>query len=374
MAEFTYLERQRLEKLLGMGSGYVLRFSDKTFREFIHDTTGRNIDDEKYKTAGTSKANRLRTFWSKESDAVVGKLLNEMLQLAGDETPQLRESEAYQQSMAVAHRLLGQRATVHVVERNKRVTKTSHPSGRNVFVVYGRDTQAKREMFRFLRAIGLKPIDFSEAIDATGKASPYIGEVLEVAFAQAQAVLVVMTPDDEVRLREPFQTSDDEPFESQLTGQPRPNVIFEAGMALGLFPERTLLVELGKIRPISDLSGRHVIKLRNSPQARQQLARRLEKAGCDVDLDGDTWLEEGNFEIRVVTTADPKSNNGVLKRIQEALDPPHHKWRTVERVAFAAGMSVEDVRGILQAYDQVRFTKGSKGELLVGLRSRVDKK
>lgn len=66
MAEFTYLEKQRLEKLFGMGSGYVLRFSDKTFREFVHDTTSRNIDDEKYKKAGTSKANRLRTFWSKE--------------------------------------------------------------------------------------------------------------------------------------------------------------------------------------------------------------------------------------------------------------------------------------------------------------------
>ncbi len=61
MAEFTYLEKRRLEKLLGMGSGYVLKFSDKTFREFVHDTTGRNIDDNKYKTSGTSKANRLRS-------------------------------------------------------------------------------------------------------------------------------------------------------------------------------------------------------------------------------------------------------------------------------------------------------------------------
>src|SRR5207237_5635401 len=102
-----YLEKQRLE-LFGMGSGYVLRFSDKTFREFVHDTTSQNIDDERYKKAGTSKANRLRTFWSKEPDPVVGKLLSEMLQLAGDENPQLREDEPYKQSMAVARRLLGQ--------------------------------------------------------------------------------------------------------------------------------------------------------------------------------------------------------------------------------------------------------------------------
>src|SRR4051812_31977752 len=99
MADFTYVEKQRLEKLLGMGGGYVLRFSDKTFREFVYDTTRRNIDDERYKKTGTSNANRLRTFWSTEPDHLVGELLNEMLQLAGDENPPLRESEAYQQSV-----------------------------------------------------------------------------------------------------------------------------------------------------------------------------------------------------------------------------------------------------------------------------------
>src|SRR6266581_4155326 len=151
MAEFTYLEKQRLEKLFGMGSGYVLRFSDKTFREFVHDTTGRNIDDEKFKKAGTSKANRLRSFWSREPDLVVGKLLSEMLQLAGDETPQLREDEVYKQSMAVARRLLGQEV-INQSSKSKPIdVPTKSPVARNVFVVYGRDVQAKREMFRFLR-------------------------------------------------------------------------------------------------------------------------------------------------------------------------------------------------------------------------------
>jgi hypothetical protein len=36
MADLTFLEKQRFEKLFGMGSGYVLRFSDKTFREFVY--------------------------------------------------------------------------------------------------------------------------------------------------------------------------------------------------------------------------------------------------------------------------------------------------------------------------------------------------
>ena len=372
MAEFTYLEKQRLEKLFGMGSGYVLRFSDKTFREFVRDTTGRNIDDDKYKKAGTSKANRLRAFWSKEPDHLVGKLLSEMLQLAGDETPQLREDESYKQSMAVARRFLGQEA-INQSSKSKPIdVRTKSPIARNVFVVYGRDVQAKREMFRFLRAIGLKPIDFSEASELTGKASPYIGEVLEVAFAQAQAVLVIMTPDDEARLREPLLNSDDEPFESQLNGQPRPNVIFEAGMALGLFPDRTVLVELGKLRPISDLSGRHVIRLKNSPQSKQQLANRLANAGCAVDLKGD-WLDEGNFEIKTTSLKVGNTNDSIWKRIEEALQT-REKWRTVERVAYSAGVTTERAAEILQADDRVRFAKGSKSEILVGLKSRVGQK
>jgi predicted nucleotide-binding protein len=373
MADLKYLEKQRLEKLFGMGSGYVLRFSDKTFREFVHGTTGRNIDDEKYKNAGTSKANRLRSFWSRESDHLVGKLLGELLQLAGDENPQLRDSEAYQQSVVVARRLLGERVTDKSSESKANDDRNGSLVAHNVFVVYGRESSAKQEMFRFLRALGLKPIEFSKAIQWTGKASPYIGEVLTEAFKRAQAVLVMLTPDDEARLREPLRTSDDEPFESQLTGQPRPNVIFEAGMALGLFPDRTVLVEFGKFRPISDLSGRHVIRLKNSHRSKQELANRLQNAGCAVDLNGD-WLDEGTFELRgdpanVATTHDP-----IWKRIQESLELPHEKWRTVGRVAYAAGMTIEEVVKILRADDRVRFTKGSKGEMLVGLRSRVDQK
>src|SRR5438270_266613 len=51
-------------------------------------------------------------------------------------------------------------------------------------------------------------------------------------------------------------------------------------MAMGKFPERTIIVELGKLRPFSDVIGRLVIRIDNSSQKRQDIANRLETAGC----------------------------------------------------------------------------------------------
>lgn len=48
-----------------------------------------------------------------------------------------------------------------------------------VMVVYGRDSQARRAMFDFLRAIGLDPGEWRKLVTETNKAAPYIGEVLE---------------------------------------------------------------------------------------------------------------------------------------------------------------------------------------------------
>ena len=79
MSNLTFTEKRKLEQLLGMKTGYVLDFSDRTFAEFVSDATGRNIFDERYNYASGSKANRLRAFWQKEDNATVGKLMGEML-------------------------------------------------------------------------------------------------------------------------------------------------------------------------------------------------------------------------------------------------------------------------------------------------------
>lgn len=157
--------------------------------------------------------------------------------------------------------------------------------------------EARKSLFRFLRSIGLQPLEWSQAVQGTGKAAPFIGEILEFAFSSAQAVVVLMTPDDVAQLRAPFRSQHDPPYESQLTGQARPNVLFEAGMAMGRDPNRVVIVELGTVRPFSDIAGRHTIKLDNSAAARQELARRLETAGCHVDLRGTDWHREGDLTL-----------------------------------------------------------------------------
>jgi len=79
MSDLTAVEKRKLEKLFGMETGYVLDFSNRTFEEFIRDSTGLNIFDQRYNHGSGSKANRLRAFWQKEDNDVVGKLLNDIL-------------------------------------------------------------------------------------------------------------------------------------------------------------------------------------------------------------------------------------------------------------------------------------------------------
>jgi predicted nucleotide-binding protein len=174
---------------------------------------------------------------------------------------------------------------------------TAGPDPRSVFVVHGRNMAARDAMFTFLRALHLEPIEWNEAVRATGHPNPFIGEVLNTAFSRAQTVVVLMTPDDEARLREEYQQDGDPPHETTITPQARPNVLFEAGMAMARDENRTVLVELGNCRPFSDIGGRYVLRLNNSTQRRQELAERLQTAGADASLSGTDWHTAGDFSV-----------------------------------------------------------------------------
>jgi hypothetical protein len=78
MSSLTDIEKRYLEKILGMGRGYVLDYTNATFAEFF-DRHNIDIHSQKYQKYGTSKANKLRAFWEQEPDAVVARVLSEML-------------------------------------------------------------------------------------------------------------------------------------------------------------------------------------------------------------------------------------------------------------------------------------------------------
>jgi predicted nucleotide-binding protein len=163
-----------------------------------------------------------------------------------------------------------------------------------VFVVHGRNGSARGAVFAFLRSIGLAPFEWHDALVATGKASPYVGEVVDAALTGSQAVVILFTPDEIVALR-PEYADDDEDPEVRPACQARPNVIFEAGLAIGRDPDRVVLVELGQVRHFSDVMGRCAVRLGNSVASRQEFAARLRIAGCAVDLSGTDWHTSGDF-------------------------------------------------------------------------------
>ena len=178
----------------------------------------------------------------------------------------------------------------------------------NVFVIYGRNTKLNESMFSFLESLGLHPLEWEEIVSQTGESSPYIGTALDKGFEMSQAAVVLLTPDDESRLRKKFQGKKEKNWETELTPQPRQNVLFEAGMAMGKFPDRTIIVEIGELRPFSDGVGRHTIRMNNSSEKRNALATRLENAGCVVSKKGDRWLTIGNFSSNEIEEVESKES------------------------------------------------------------------
>lgn len=94
MSNLKMLERDCFERLFGMGSGYVMDFSNRTFSEFFRESVRIDIYADKYAANGDSKAKRLRAFIEIESDTLVGKVLSDLLEYWRYKTPQPDAMEA----------------------------------------------------------------------------------------------------------------------------------------------------------------------------------------------------------------------------------------------------------------------------------------
>ncbi|MDN5215579.1 abortive infection family protein [Fulvivirgaceae bacterium BMA12] len=75
MVKLRFADIGIIDDAFDMHGGYVLNFSDRTFAIFFDSEFGINIDDEKYRADGNSKAKRLRTFLRLENGITVAKVL-----------------------------------------------------------------------------------------------------------------------------------------------------------------------------------------------------------------------------------------------------------------------------------------------------------
>jgi hypothetical protein len=120
---------------------------------------------------------------------------------------------------------LDEELEAQIADEEVKDEEVSEPEPENkhvVFIVHGRDKETLRKVIEYLEDNGLEPLTFAEAKSLVDTSVPTILQVVDKGMSEAQAVLVLLTPDDEVRLKEGGE---------ELTGQARPNVIFEAGLA-----------------------------------------------------------------------------------------------------------------------------------------------
>lgn len=158
----------------------------------------------------------------------------------------------------------------------------------------------------------------------------------------------------------------------------RPWVNFEAGAAwmrnIPLIP-----VCFGGLRPRDlpmPLSARQGLELDDSQGLRRLYARIAQALSVtppvrdyDVlaaDLVASAERAPGNESTMAMNT-----DKAIRSRLDEALSHPRYKWRSIDKVAVAAAVTVAEATKILQADDRVRFGRGRSGNIIVGLRSRV---
>ena len=220
----------------------------------------------------------------------------------------------------------------------------STPDPRAVAVAHGRDEQARQAMFDFLRALGLLPLEWGELVARAGSGSPYTGEVVRTAFRDAKAVVVLFTPDEEARLHPELWGEHEPNDERSYTPRPRANVILEAGMGLMSHAERTIIVEVGRTRLISNLAGMNVIRISGEDTARRlnDLKSRLEAADCPVNATSGDWLNVERFDNLTALrrrVRPPAADTEASRTSSQSVDPTEHA--SVETILRELGAHVE---------------------------------
>lgn len=148
--------------------------------------------------------------------------------------------------------------------------ENDRPSSNKVFVIHGRDGEAKQTVARFLEKLSLKSVILHEQPNEGRTIIEKFEDYAHVGFAVA-----LLTPDDAGSLQ------DDK---NNLKPRARQNVIFELGFFIGrLGREGVCVLTKGEVEIPSDYAGVVYIPLDNSDGWKMRLIKELKSAGFEVD-------------------------------------------------------------------------------------------
>lgn len=187
------------------------------------------------------------------------------------------------------------------------------PDPSMVFIVFRQHNNlAKEVMDDFLKALDVNPHDLSEVATYLKEGEDdTIGNRLNAAFRTARGFMVLLTPDEEARLRDEWVEDDEE--QNHTVFQPRPNVMFEAGMAYGIDESRTILVMIGKPNELTvptDVVEKYRANLTTTKRVNKTglktIIDKLKRAKCEFNEDIDDSEFDEYCEKFAFATLNPR--------------------------------------------------------------------
>jgi hypothetical protein len=95
MVDLKHSDIRVIDEAFQSDPGYCLNFSDRTFSEYFEDEVRINIDEPRYRTGGTSKMNRLRTFFRISDAALAARVMRSLAEyregVCGPYKPEIKE-------------------------------------------------------------------------------------------------------------------------------------------------------------------------------------------------------------------------------------------------------------------------------------------
>ena len=140
-----------------------------------------------------------------------------------------------------------------------------------VFIIHGHDRAPLSELQLLVHRIGAEPVTFD---DLPKPGSPTVIELLEEHIPSFDAIIALLTPDDEGRER----------GGTTLELRARQNVLIEAGYGLISHRQKSLIIALGGVSIPTDIEGVHTVRGEKwSSEVGMQVGRRLAEMGLNVD-------------------------------------------------------------------------------------------